>query len=165
MCIDLGPSQEQFIHVNASSMEISFCSRRIFIKVINMKFCIWHDNYTGVACVKCCRDMIPDERVTLRPISHRIWITMGNPLWNGPQVQHWFGERLGSWRPRAITWTIVGPSVVRIWHSLVSWVGTRYIIQQICFGLTQILSFYCSVKYCCNHASKLKSVICFWIQR
>ena len=79
--IDLGPISK-FIHVNANSMEISFCSRRIFMKVFTMKFRTWHDSCTVVACVKFCRDMVPSDGVTVRSIFHWIWITMENPSWN-----------------------------------------------------------------------------------
>ena len=46
-------------------------------EVIAIKFCTWHDSCIVVACAKFCSDMIPYNGVTLKPIFHQIWITMG----------------------------------------------------------------------------------------
>ena len=46
------------------------------IKVITMKFCTWHNNCAFVACGKFCSNTIPYNEVTLKPIFHRIWITL-----------------------------------------------------------------------------------------
>ena len=43
-------------------------------------------------------DMVPNYGATQNPkIFPRIWITMENPSWNGPLVQHWFRQWLVSW--------------------------------------------------------------------
>ena len=46
-------------------------------KVIAIKFCTWHNSCTVVACAKFWRDMIAYNEVTLKPIFHQIWITIG----------------------------------------------------------------------------------------
>ena len=164
----LGPFHgEQFIHVNESLMEISFRYRRIFfVKAINVKFGAWHDSYIVVACVKFCSDMVPNDGVTQNPkIFPWIWITTENPLWNGPLVQYWFRQWLVSWRPQANTWTTVGSSVVGIW-AFTGIMGDHNVHYSThLFSVTQILSFYFSLKRCCNHAGIFKFTICHWIQR
>ena len=47
-------------------------------KVIATQFCMGHDDSAVVACGKFYSNMIPHNGVTLKPISHRIRITMKN---------------------------------------------------------------------------------------
>ena len=147
--------------VTSSLVDISFCSRWIRITVNTMKFCIWHDNCTVMACAKFCRDMVPNNGVTVRPIFHRIWITMENLSWNGPLVQHWLGQWLIFWRHQAISWTNVDSSVVRFFsiHWGHGWSQSTWFNEF--FGV----SFYFSEKHCCNHARKIKFTIYYWTQR
>ena len=136
------------------------------MKVISVKFCAWHDSYTIVACVKFCSDMVPNDGVTQNPKNFPwIWITAENPSWNGPLVQHWFRQWLVSWWPQAIIWTTVDSSVVGIlaFTGIMGEHNVHYSTHL--FSVTQILSFYFSVKRCCNHAGILKFTICYWIQR
>ena len=77
------PSHERFFHRNSNSMEISFCSHPSYIKMIDIKFCTWHDNCAVVACATFSGVMIPYKGVTVIPIFHRIWPTMENRPWNG----------------------------------------------------------------------------------
>ena len=73
------------LHPRSSSpMEISFCFHPIYVNMIAMKFCIWHDNCAVVPCAEFCIDMISYNRVTLRPIFNQIWITRGNCSRNMP---------------------------------------------------------------------------------
>ena len=148
-------------------MEISFRYRRIFfMKVITVKFCAWHDSYTVVACVKFCCDMVPNDGVTQKPkLFPWIWITTENPSWNEPLIQHWFRQWLVSWRPQTITWTTVDSSVVGILVFTRIMGDHNVLYSTYLFSVTHILSFYFSVKGCCNHAGILKLTICYWIQR
>ena len=49
-----------------------------FITVIAMIFCTWYDSCVVVACTTFCGKMIPHNRVTLKPIFHRVWIAIKN---------------------------------------------------------------------------------------
>ena len=69
-----------FFHRNSFAMEISFCSFPNCSEVMAMKFCTWHDSCAVVTCAKFCSNMIAQSRVTLKPVSHQIWITMEKPL-------------------------------------------------------------------------------------
>ena len=71
-----GPFRERFFHCNSNSTEIGFCSYPSSSEVITMKFCTSHDNCDVEACVKYCSDMTPNNAVTLKPIFHRILITI-----------------------------------------------------------------------------------------
>ena len=46
--------------------------------MVTIKFCTCHESYAVVARAKFCSDMITYNWVILKPIFHRIWITMKN---------------------------------------------------------------------------------------
>ena len=58
--------------------------------MVAMKFCIWHDSCTDMACAKSDSDMIPYYGVTLQPIFDPTWITMENSFvkW-APELNGW----------------------------------------------------------------------------
>ena len=70
------PFHKRFFHRNANSVEISFYSHPSCREVITMKFCTWQDSFAVVPCAEFCSDMIPCNGVTLKPVFHKIWITM-----------------------------------------------------------------------------------------
>ena len=70
------PFHEWFYHRNSNVMEISLCFHPWCSIVITMKFCTWHNNYVVMVCAKFCSDIVPCNDVTIKPIFHRIWITM-----------------------------------------------------------------------------------------
>ena len=71
-----GLFHEWFFHHNSNSMEISFCFHWSCSAVIAMKFCTWLNSCAVMTCAKVCSDMLPCNGVTLKPIFHRISITM-----------------------------------------------------------------------------------------
>ena len=71
-----GPFHERFFHHNFRFDENSFCPHLSCNDVIAMKFCTWHDSCAVVPCAKFCSDMTSYNGVILKPICHRIWITM-----------------------------------------------------------------------------------------
>ena len=73
-----GPFDERFSHWNSKLMEISFCSHPSCNEVIAMKFYTWPDSCTVMTYTKISSNMIHSNGVTLKPIFHRIWITMKN---------------------------------------------------------------------------------------
>ena len=64
-----------FFHRNSNSMKILFYSHSSCSGMTTIKFC---------TCATFGSDMIPYDRVTPKPIFHRIWIAMKNRLWNAP---------------------------------------------------------------------------------
>ena len=73
--IDLEPIS-RFFHRNSNFREISFYSHPSCREVIAMKFCTWQDSFAVMPCAQFCSDMIPCNGVTLKPVFHKIWITM-----------------------------------------------------------------------------------------
>ena len=63
---------------NSNSMEIPFCSHLSCSETIAMKFRTWHDGCVFVACASFVNYVIPYNIVILRPIFHRIQITMNS---------------------------------------------------------------------------------------
>ena len=70
--IEQGPIPQTIFNRNSNLMEISFCFHQSCTEVIVMNFCIWHDS----CAVKFCSDNLPYNGVTLKPLFHRIRITM-----------------------------------------------------------------------------------------
>ena len=64
------------VHRNSNLVEILFYSHSSCDEVIAIKFCKWHASCAVVPCAKFCSDMINYSEVTLKPIPHRIRITM-----------------------------------------------------------------------------------------
>ena len=130
---------------------------------------LWNDTHGfwghgGVSL--SCSDMVPNDGVTQKPkIFPSIWIMTENPSWNGPLVQHWFRQWLVSWWPQAITWTTVDSSIVGI-LAFTGIMGDHNVHYSThLFSVTQISSFYFSVKRCCNHVGILEFTLCYWIKR
>ena len=71
---NLGPISWLIFHSN-STLEISFCFHPSCGEVIALKFCTWHDSAV-MARAKFYSDMIHYNKITLKPIFPRIWITM-----------------------------------------------------------------------------------------
>ena len=73
-------SNSVFFHHNYASIEISFCFHSRCLEVITMKLCSWHNSCAVMTYAKFCGDMIPYNGVVLKPIFHRIWITLEKSL-------------------------------------------------------------------------------------
>ena len=71
-----GPFNGRFFHHNSNSMKISFRSYPSCTKMIAMKCCPWHDSCAVVPCAIYCSDIISHNGVKLKPIFHRICITL-----------------------------------------------------------------------------------------
>ena len=68
-------------------LEISLWSHPCCSEVIAMKFCTWHNSCAVMACAKFCSDMISYNGGTLKPIFHRIWITIEKLFMKWASVQ------------------------------------------------------------------------------
>ena len=75
---------ERFFHCISDSMATSFCSHPRHI------FCTRHDSCAVVACANFCSDTIPINGVTLKPIVHRISITMEKSFVKWAPGCQWF---------------------------------------------------------------------------
>ena len=85
--MDQRPISPMIFHRNSNFMEISFCSHPSCSEMIAMEFCTWQDSCAVMACAKFCSDVIPYNRVTLKQIFYRIWITIWkNGSWNEYQL-------------------------------------------------------------------------------
>ena len=73
-----GPFHERFFVRNSNSMENSSYCHPSCSEVIAMTFFTWCKGCAAVACAKYCSDMVHCYVVTLKPIFHRISITMEN---------------------------------------------------------------------------------------
>ena len=92
-------SQTIFFIVIEIRWKFIFCSNPIGRKVIDKKFCTWHDSCAVVTCAKFCSDMVTYNRVTLKYIFDGIWIVYRS--WNGPQSRKMklgYRSRAGTWR-------------------------------------------------------------------
>ena len=67
-----GPIHEWFFHLNSNQIENKFCPHPRFGEVIAMKVCTWHGSCAVMPCAKFFNDMVPYNRVTLKPIFYRI---------------------------------------------------------------------------------------------
>ena len=66
-----GPFQGRLFHRNSNSMEVSFCYHPHWRDTIAMTFNRYHDSR---ACAKFRSNIMPYDKVTLKPIFHFFWI-------------------------------------------------------------------------------------------
>ena len=83
-----GAFYKQFFYCYQNSIEISFCSHARCGAVITREFGTWYNSCTVVPCAKFPSDIILNNEVIPKPISHQIWINIENHLWKGSQQLH-----------------------------------------------------------------------------
>ena len=72
-----GTFLEPVFHRNSNSIEILSYSHPSYREAFATVFCTWHDSCTIVARAELCSETMPYNGTTLKPISPRIWMTMG----------------------------------------------------------------------------------------